>query len=186
MKPFFAALVTVFAFIGVYLYFYLKVSSPVIVHGVQSPSFSLLYQTHIGPYHKINEALTEVEQWAEQKNRDCSLTFGRFLDDPHSVEHDRLRSQVGCLSLLPNYFNKNTEPYSNAQLPSREYLVLEFQGSPSLGPLKVYPKATQWLEANNRTTSEPVIETYKVHDDSVTTQYFFPLNFGNLRRSSQN
>lgn len=95
------------------------------------------------PFHKILDSLEKVEAWAKDAKVDCSKSFGHFLDDPEVVEHERLRSHVGCIvdqnkTDLPENFKMKT-------LPAGKYVVADFMGSPAIGPMKVYKKARQYF-----------------------------------------
>ena len=51
-----------------------------------------------------------------------------------------------------------------------------FDGSPSIGPFKVYPAAKRFLNEHHLSSKAPVIEIYHVNGNNVTTEYLFPLD----------
>lgn len=146
----------------------------VVINEQPMPEMHLVYLEHVGSYHKILDALEKVEAWAKNANIDCSKSFGHFLDDPEVVEHERLRSDVGCIidqskSDLPEGFKTKT-------LPAGKYLVAEFMGSPAIGPMKVYSKARRQFIDRNLTPPEDVIEIYhRLDEKSMKTIYLFRL-----------
>ena len=61
--------------------------------GEQGP-FVLVYKNHMGSYHKIVPVIESVENYFKEKNLPCPLAFGRYLDNPQEVEHDRLHAEL--------------------------------------------------------------------------------------------
>lgn len=146
----------------------------VVINEQPMPEMHVVYLEHVGPYHKILDSLEKIEDWAKKENVDCSKSFGHFLDDPEVVEHERLRSDVGCIvdfakRDLPEGFKAKT-------IPAGKFLVAESMGSPAIGPMKVYPKARQQFAERNLTPPEDVIEIYhRLDDKSMKTLYLFRL-----------
>ena len=138
----------------------------------EQPAFQCVYLEHIGPYHKILESLEKVEAWAKEKNVDCSRSFGHFLDDPDIIEHERLRSHVGCLvDAAPIEF---ASPFKFKTISSGKYFVADFFGSPAIGPMKVYRKAKQEFYNRKLTPPEDVIEVYhRIDEKTMNTSYLF-------------
>jgi effector-binding domain-containing protein len=119
--------------------------------------------------------LEEVEKWAKENGEACKISFGEFIDDPDKVDEDRLRSNAGCVVektwdfVLPAGFGFR-------EYPPRVYVVAEFDGAPSIGPFKVYPKTKDYIESHNYKLSGPVIEMYEIlSEEKVRTTYLFPV-----------
>lgn len=140
---------------------------------------TVVYQAHLGPYHRINDVIVAVEQWTQSMNLPCPKTFGEFLDDPRLVEERRLRSNAGCVvPVKPEKLTQSEEPgaMQAKTFPARDAVVATFKGAPSIGPLKVYPAVEDWLEENDLKISGPVIEVYTIDGpDQATTEYIFPI-----------
>jgi AraC family transcriptional regulator len=161
--------------------------------GVQTKGpYAILFKEHIGAYDKIASTIEEVETWAKQNNLPCALTFGEYFDDPHAVEQERLRSRGGCIMELKSSTEKN--PYTqvigafptNAPvLPSiqtsileeRKFVVATFKGSPRIGPLKVYPKVSDYFSSNSLKQGSSSVEIYEIYPNNsgMTTTYLFPI-----------
>ena len=113
----------------------------------------------------------------KEKGLPCSLAFGRYLDNPDEVEHDRLRSHGGCA--FTNMTEQLDQILKSSDLKfepieKREYVVASFNGSPSVGPLIVYPKIEKWFQKYGYKQSGPVIELYQtLEDQTVLTRYLF-------------
>ena len=134
--------------------------------------FHLVYKEHLGPYHKIPPVIKEVEEAMENIGNKCSLAFGRYLDDPKTVDHDRLRSHGGCAFNQP--LSHPTSSFKQEQIPRKEYVIATFNGSPSVGPFKVYPKVEEWFKKFGYKQTGSVIELYQtLEDGSVLTKYLF-------------
>ncbi len=151
------------------------------VGGYKEPSFAsqelgpykIIFKHHIGAYHKILESIEPVEKWAKENQIDCHESFGEFLDDPEVVIEDRLQSNGGCLIHIEP---KNLpQDFSFREIPRKFYLVGEFDGAPSIGPFKVYPKAMKWIAEHQFVLGGPVIEIYTPQGTSEHTRYLFPL-----------
>jgi hypothetical protein len=158
----------------IYLYFYLGMSKPVVIEVGERGPFTMVYKNHFGAYHQINTTIQAVENWAKDNNLRCELTFGEYLDDPSAVEQDRLRSRGGCLFAakppvpLP-------EDFTLEERPVKKYVIGKFDGAPSAGPFKVYPKVREYIEVQRLKQSGAVIETYFIRGEKVTTEFLFPL-----------
>jgi DNA gyrase inhibitor GyrI len=157
-----------------YMMSYLGAFRPVIISQKKAGPFHVVYKTHIGAYHKIVPMIEEVEKWVKAQGLDCHLSFGEYLDDPKQTEEVRLRSHGGCIVDQP--LNALPEGFEQKTIPEKEYVTAVFEGSPGIGPLKVYPKVFQYIEDQKLSREESVIEVYEVHSaESMTTTYYFPL-----------
>lgn len=169
----FAILISILAFI-VYRTGYFKPVS--IASGDQGP-FVLVYLEHKGPYHKIAPVIDDVEETFKENKQPCPMAFGRYLHDPDEVPHDRLRSHGGCLfPQLNEQIQKiaKDNDFTVETLEKKEYIVAHFEGSPSVGPLKVYPYVEDWLKKYGYQQVGPVIEIYQtLGPDSLHTRYLF-------------
>ncbi|MBL7555207.1 MAG: GyrI-like domain-containing protein [Bdellovibrionaceae bacterium] len=146
----------------------------VIIAEQPMPEMHLVYLEHVGPYHKILDSLEKVEAWAKTANVDCSKSFGHFLDDPEVVEHERLRSDVGCI--IDQIKNDLPDGFKTKTIPAAKYFVAESMGSPAIGPMKVYPKARQQFTQRNLTPPEDVLEIYhRIDENTMKTLYLFRL-----------
>lgn len=170
LLPLFFAIV-IFVF---YLAHYLGSFKPVLIAEKNAGPFHMIYKSHIGPYFKIVPTIEEVEKWAKEKGIDCHLTFGEYLDDPQTTEEARLRSNGGCLvSEVPANL---PEGFSTKTIPERHYVTAVFEGSPGIGPMKVYPKVQTYAQEQKLPLEEVVMEVYEVHSaESMTTTYYFPI-----------
>lgn len=173
IKFFFLTILGVALTLGTYLYFYLGVYKPVQITTAEVGPLYLLYKNHMGAYNEIGPILRETESWALQHNVHCGRTFGEFIDDPQAVDQDRLRSQAGCV--LDGKPPIPTGDFSFEEFPVRRYLVGKFQGSPSIGPFKVYPKMKAEMEKQRLRLNGPTLEIYTVNGANVETEYLFPI-----------
>jgi hypothetical protein len=171
-------LIAIIVYVG-YLLFYVGAFKPVLISEKEAGPFFYLYKEHTGAYHKIVPVIETVETWAKEQKIPCTLSFGKYLNDPSSVDEERLRSIGGCLvseeeskalaGHLPEGFKLE------AQAPQK-YVIAQFEGSPGIGPMKVYPKVFQYIEEQRLLREEWVLEIYEVHSqEAMTTTYHFPL-----------
>lgn len=166
---FFVAMILSFVVTGIYLGYYKGVDVK-----IESPQeLALLGIESKGPYHLINEKIEKVETWAKENSINCPQSFGVFYDNPEKVEPEELKSFVGCVldektqSELPESFSQKTIQ------PKKAYTAV-FEGSPALGPLKVYPEAKDWFE-KNKLQFPYSLEIYTLRDGSFKTKYIFPI-----------
>jgi effector-binding domain-containing protein len=158
----------------VYLFYHLGAYKSVSMELKEQGPFIMVYKEHIGPYHKIVPVIEEVEKWAKTQGESCVKSFGEFLDDPKSVEQERLRSHAGCLisktiSVLP-------EGYKIQELPKQVFLYAVFDGSPAIGPYKVYMKAANFMEEKGYMPNGSIIEVYEIFpNNKMTTEYYFKI-----------
>ncbi|MCB0361793.1 MAG: GyrI-like domain-containing protein [Bdellovibrionales bacterium] len=161
--------------IAIYLFFYLGGYKPVQIEEVLYPQIQLIYSIHNGPYHKIDPGLKEIEAWAQRNDLSCQRTFGEFLDDPAKVDEGRLRSHIGCL--VDKEVSPLPDGYKYRKISSQWVVKAQFQGAPSIGPLKVYPKAKQYIAEKRLKSSQPPIEIYQtLADGTFQTEYLFPFD----------
>ncbi|MGZ3689931.1 MAG: GyrI-like domain-containing protein [Pseudobdellovibrio sp.] len=147
--------------------------------------YTLISKNHLGAYHQIVTTIEEVEKWAQANGLKCRLSFGEYFDDPNIVEEGRLTSRGGCLidplvpeeaetlkkleDHLPADFKVDTFPETNA-------VVALFTGAPSIGPMKVYPAALDYIAENRLTKKGSVLEIYEVFNQkAMQTTYIWPL-----------
>lgn len=155
------------------VYYRLGAYKPVQIETRTYPELHLLYKEHLGAYHKINVVITEVEAWAATHNIPCSRTFGEYLDDPRQVDERRLRSFGGCVLNGPLAETIAT-PISYKLVPSRQYVVAQFDGAASISPMKVYPKVEAYLSTHQLKMSDSVIEIYSIRGErEMSTEYLF-------------
>nr|GIL16956.1 MAG: hypothetical protein BroJett040_07070 [Oligoflexia bacterium] len=160
-----------------YMMIHLGALKPVHIEEKSKPGFYLISKIHNGAYHKIVPIILDAEQWAKNNNYDCRFTFGEYFDDPETVEEGRLRSRGGCLmEKLPDGIEKNLpEGYEIAQISERQYVVATFEGSPGIGPMKVYPKVKEYMQQRRLTMNGSIMEIYEVKGPKeMTTTYLFP------------
>ena len=174
LGKFLASLVIGVIGLFIYLYFYLGFFLPVqITTDLRGPSI-MVYKNHMGAYHQIGPVIAQIESWAKDNNLRCDLTFGEYLDDPAALDQDRLRSRGGCIFTtkppvpLPEGFFLEERGQAN-------FVIGRFEGAPSIGPFKVYPKVSEYVQAQRLKQAGAVIETYLVHGEKVTTEFLFPL-----------
>ena len=138
--------------------------------------YLLVYKKHVGPYHKVVPVIEEVEKWALMHGEKCKTSFGEYLDDPNVVAEDRLTSHGGCVvEKKPNVLPPGFE---FRELPKHIYVIGDFDGAPSLGPLKAYPKAKELIKERRLQEDGPVLELYERVEEGgqkFVTHYLFPV-----------
>jgi effector-binding domain-containing protein len=155
------------------VFFRLGGHKPVALNLEERTEMHFLYKEHFGAYHKINDVLTQVEAYAAKNNIPCPQTFGEYLDDPRMIEERRLRSNGGCVLTATA---GASDGYLYKTIPARQWLVAKFEGAPSIGPMKVYPKAEEYMKEHGFKLSGPVIEVYTVKGaQEARTEYLFPV-----------
>jgi AraC family transcriptional regulator len=179
---FFAVTIGLVAF-SLYLAQYTGAFKSVYVGLDERGPYILVYQNHVGAYHKIVEKIQNVEAWAKENKLDCKFTFGEFFDDPSTTEEGRLKSRAGCLIEEKNTAALATlktltlpADFAQALLPKTKVVVALFTGSPGIGPLKVYPKAESFMNESKLKRKGPPVEIYEVLDpQTMNTTYLFPV-----------
>ncbi len=140
----------------------------------QADEMIVISKSHIGAYHKINDTITEVENWAAKNNLPCPRTFGEYIDNPQEKDEDRLRSEGGCILTAPLAADQIPADFHYRVLPARKAVLASFEGAPSIGPFKVYPAVEKYMSQNHLTSSGPVIEIYEIRSaNEATTRYIF-------------
>ncbi|MNJ96674.1 Bacterial transcription activator, effector binding domain [compost metagenome] len=160
-----------------YLAYYLGAFKGVEVKDEVRGPYTMIYKVHTGPYHKIVSAIGAVEDWAKTQSLDCKLSFGQYFDNPDTQEEARLKSHGGCI--VPAAPASIPEEFKVEEIPARRYVTAVFEGSPGIGPMKVYPKANEYMEKHGLKMDGAVIEVYEIHDfakkNAMTTTYLFPV-----------
>jgi len=126
---------------------------------------NLIYKTHVGAYHKIVPVIEEVETWAREQKIDCHLSFGEYIDNPDTSEEDRLKSHGGCIvtEIPPNL----PAGFEGKTIPAQKFVKAVFDGSPGIGPLKVYPRVQKYADEHKIKLKGTVIESYEIHRDGA-------------------
>lgn len=153
----------------------LGVHKPVVIAEQEEGPFKVVYKNHTGAYYKIVPAIEEVEKWAKDNSIPCELTFGEYLDDPKKIDEDRLQSNGGCIVDRDLSTTPLPQGFQYREIPRRAYVSATFDGAPSIGPYKVYPKIFKYLQEHNQQIAGPVLEVYHVTGaTAVETKYLFP------------
>ncbi len=149
--------------------------------------YTLIYLEHTGAYHQIVSKIQTVETWAKENKLNCRLSFGEYFDNPDMVEEGRLKSRGGCLidPLVPDELKVLSALIQNKKLPidfktniipETQAVVALFSGTPGIGPMKVYPKAEEFILNGKLKKKGSVIEIYEVFDHkSMNTTYLWPV-----------
>ena len=136
--------------------------------------YKMIFKDHTGPYHKIVPAIEEVEKWVKANGQDCRFSFGEYIDDPHAVEQERLKSRGGCL--VETFIDNMPEGFKTQEIPEQKFVRGFFTGSPAIGPYKVYDKAQEYMELNQFKPKRPVFEIYEVKTGKeMNTEYLFSI-----------
>lgn len=175
LRSFLIAALLVVLTVGGWLFYYLGAFKSVDITETERGPLKMIYKDHTGSYHKIVTAIEEVEKWAKENGVGCTESFGEYIDDANRVEEVRLRSRGGC---LVTEFPAPPLPagFQTREVPLRKYVMAIFEGSPGIGPLKVYPKAETYMKDRQLIMDGAVIEIYVIHSEkAMTTTYLFPL-----------
>ncbi len=172
IKYFFASIFATLLLGAILAYKYLGFYQPVNITMATSGPYQMIYMDHVGPYHKILQTIETVEKWAKNMGLECKLSVGEYIDDPDMVDHDRLRSRGGCIvENLPETLPKD---FKSAEIPKKEYVTATFDGAPSIGPMKVYPRVKDYFREQRLESTGSVFEIYSVQDnDKIRTTYLF-------------
>ena len=151
----------------------------------QRGPYTLVFKEHTGAYHKIVSTIESVEKWAKDNKLKCRLSFGEYFDNPRIVEEGRLKSRGGCLidpldpedqKIFESLKNNLPENFKTDIYSKTKAVVALFTGSPGIGPMKVYPKADEFMAKGQLTKKGPVLEIYEVFDPhSMQTIYIWPI-----------
>jgi hypothetical protein len=159
------------------LFVYLGAYKTVAMSVGERGPYLLVYKKHVGPYHKVVPIIEEVEKWALMNGEACKVSFGEYFDDPNVVAEDRLTSNGGCV-VKKKPEGELPEGFEFRELPAHMYVIGDFDGAPSLGPLKAYPKAKAMIREKGFTEDGPILELYERPDDGspkFVTHYLFPV-----------
>lgn len=155
-----------------YLAYYLGVFKPVTLDFGEFGPFHLVYKKHVGAYHKIVPVIEDVERWVKSKGESCQRSFGEYIDDPKKVEQDRLRSNGGCIVSGP--LTDLPPEFEQKELQKQFFIHGRFDGSPAIGPYKVYLKANDLMAEKGLVPNGPVYEVYEIlPDQKMKTDYYF-------------
>lgn len=166
--------VTFFIIIAVLSYFavYLGAFKPVQIDMGEFGPFNLVYKGHLGAYHKIVPVIESVEQWAISQGENCQKSFGEYIDDPKQVEQERLRSNGGCI--VDKTFDQLPPDMEQKTLDKQFFIRAQFDGSPAIGPYKVYLKAQNLMREKGLEPNGPVYEIYNIiSPKEMKTEYYF-------------
>lgn len=177
-----ASTVAVFLGFAAYVFYYIGGYKSANFEFGQQPKTTVLYKEHVGPYHKINATIQDVETWAKNNQFKCELSYGEYLDNPGLVEEARLKSQGGCI-ILDSEFNELEkisqtglpENFKFKTIPARDVLIAKFDGSPAIGPWKVYDELPDLLKSARKHLNGPTMEVYQITGkNAMNTIYYFP------------
>ncbi len=174
---------------SLYLFQYTGAFKSVTVSVDQREQMNIIYKDYQGPYHKIVTTIEEVETWAKKNEFKCRLSFGEYLDNPDQVEEGRLRARAGCVvdplvaaeldqfSKIKSNFKSNLPTgFKTDTVHPMKAVVAIFSGAPGIGPLKVYPKAHEFIIKEKLIAQGSVFEIYEIFDSkTMQTTYLWPV-----------
>lgn len=155
---------------------YLGAFKDVTIAAQEAGPFKVVFKHHVGAYHKIVPDIEVVERWAVANGETCKISFGEYLDNPNTTDEDRLNSNGGCV--VENDWSGKPLPdgLTYRELPRRLYVVAEFDGAPSIGPQKVYPRVEKFMTEKGLKHDGAVIELYeRMPQAKLQTHYHFPV-----------
>jgi AraC family transcriptional regulator len=175
---FFAAVI----FVIVATYLHLKAYKEPNIYYDSISNLQLIYIEVRGDYAQTSAKLTEVEDALAKQQIICESTFGLFFDDPEQVATQDLKSWVGCA------FHKTIDIPTNYAMhyikEEGNILSADFEGSPALGPAKVYPKAKKML--GSQLSLFPALEIYSYSKPKeLKTKYYFALSQVTVGKSAK-
>ncbi len=168
--------VTFLAIVGLVLSLVVRLGGfkTVTISEVDAGPWKTVYKPHLGAYYQIAPIIDEVEKYTRAHGDPCKLSYGQYLDNMDRVPEDRLHSNGGCI--VDSTLTSLPADYVSGEIPRSHYVMGEFNGAPSIGPMKVYPRAKRYFEVHKLIEDGAVIEIYQVMDDqSVLTKYYFPV-----------
>lgn len=172
MKKLLAIFVVFMISAGLGLMYRLGVWKDVQVEAVEKTEQPTIFLEHIGAYHKMNDTIIAVETELSRNGHSCALTFGHYIDSPEHQDEDRLRSQGGCLVTSSSLLKQiNSKDLKAGSIPKGRYLQGSFDGSPSITPLKVYPKIKEYAAKHQLRLAEDFYEIYEIRGQHVKTTY---------------
>jgi len=151
---------------------YAGVLSPVQFEEKPAGPFFVVYEDHEGPYALIKGKIEDVQKTLDASQVKYNQAFAQYFDDPKKVSPMQLRSIGGVLVDGPVDVES---PLAYKVITYNNYLVASFNGLPQIGPSVVYPKATKWMQANNKTLNGPIIEIYQKAGLKTAILYLFPI-----------
>lgn len=179
---FFLGIIGLITFIAFRAGMHLPVQVDVFTDQVFGP-YQILYKEVVGPYHEVASHIIEIEEFAKDQGSVCARTFGYYLDDPNGVDHNRLRSHVGCLfdahvdlSGLQQTEEFQNKKYQVEDFKFNSYIMGTFDGSPALGAIKIYPKMLKEAAAQRLHINNKAFEVYEVKSSTkVRTRVVFEI-----------
>lgn len=157
-----------------YFVYYTGLYKDVRIEVAEAGPFLILTKEHFGPYHKIVPNIEAVETWVKAQGKDCTRSLGQYFDHPDDVEQERLRSRGGCI--VSEKIENAPSEFKYDTIPRQRYVIAVFEGAPGVGPIRVYPKVSEFMETKNFKAGKGLVEVYTVHSQKeVTTTYFFPI-----------
>jgi hypothetical protein len=169
--------IVVLGFAG--LYGYLGGFTSVAVTEQSFGPVEFVYSTHRGAYKNLSKSWDRFKEQWEAAGLEVCDSMAVYLDSPETPE-DQLRSIIACrIDSLPT----GVAPTVGTNLPSftlPESMVIagffpfKTELSYFLGPMKVYPKFTEYMEENDIKPTI-AIETYGVEGKQSKMGYYMPI-----------
>lgn len=165
-------------------YFYLKAYKEPSIYYDTLPAYHIVYKENRGVYVQTSQTIISIEETLKKQSLICESTFGLFFDDPDVVVEQDLKSWAGCIFKDKPNINSLPEDVKLLTIQTQtDVLSADFDGSPALGPIKVYPKAKKMLGSNSLF---PALEIYSYQkDNSLKTKYYFSIEQFTFGKSAE-
>ncbi len=134
--------------------------------------YTIAYVNFVGNYGKVWPSMTKVYEILSGAGIISYTGVGIYYDDPAVISWELLRSDIGAI-IDPQDTNKlfDNKDIQIKTLTAGNKIVVEFPlkntFSSMIGPMRVYPVMTKYMEENGYTNEIPMIELYDMQAKKI-------------------
>ncbi|HMS91096.1 MAG TPA: GyrI-like domain-containing protein [Candidatus Absconditabacterales bacterium] len=134
--------------------------------------YTIAYVNFVGNYGKVGPSMTKVYEILSGAGIISYTGVGIYYDDPAVISGELLRSDIGAI-IDPQDTNKlfDNKDIQIKTLTAGNKIVVEFPlkntFSSMIGPMRVYPVMTKYMEENGYTNEIPMIELYDMQAKKI-------------------
>ncbi len=135
--------------------------------------YTFAYIEHIGPYMEVGKPMMELDTQLREAGFNSVNGIGIYFDDPSKTPEDKLRSHIGSIITAKDMdkIEQYKDKFQFKTLAKTKYLVAEFpiknQFSYILGPIRIYPAFSKYLNKKGIPIPNTGIEIYNMENNTI-------------------
>lgn len=158
---------TLLVVVAIGFLWYMDYFASIKIEEKEEGGYMLVGKGVIGPYSDVGKHMLDADNKLRELGIKCTKGFGIYYNDPNTTPKEKCRSLVGNILEIQDFAkikNLTLDGLKRDSIPKAKAIVAVFPikntWSYMLGPMKVYPKFSQYMAEHNY---KPVL-SFEIYD----------------------